>query len=67
MPGDMDGLDLARYVRQRLPGVPVVVTSGNPPPVNLSQFGPFLLKPYALNQAVRLVVANLPRLEIDDD
>jgi CheY-like chemotaxis protein len=28
MPGSMDGFGLARCVRQRLPGIPVVLTSG---------------------------------------
>ncbi len=67
MPGGMDGIELARQIRERLPAMPIVLTSGNPPPLNLSQIGPFLMKPYALNQAVELVVANLERFKIDDD
>jgi CheY-like chemotaxis protein len=66
MPGGMDGLELAEEIRQKHPAVPIVLTSGNPPPVNLNVVGPFLMKPYALGQAVRVVVASLPRLEIDE-
>jgi CheY-like chemotaxis protein len=66
MPGGMDGLELAREIRRKHPAVPIVLTSGNPPPVNVSVVGPFLMKPYALDQAVRVVVASLRRLEIDD-
>jgi len=66
MPGGMNGLELADEIRQRHPAVPIVLTSGNPPPVNLSRVGSFLMKPYALNQAVRVVVASLPRTDIDD-
>jgi CheY-like chemotaxis protein len=67
MPGGMDGLELADQIRQTHPAIPIVLTSGNPPPVNLSQVGPFLMKPYSLNQAVEVVVASLRHKEIDDD
>jgi len=67
MPGGMDGLEMADHIRQNHPAVPIVVTSGNPPPVNLSRVGPFLMKPYALRQAVEVVLASLPHPEIDDD
>lgn len=30
MPGEMDGLDLVHYVRQRSPGVAIIVSSGDP-------------------------------------
>jgi two-component system, response regulator PdtaR len=65
MPGGMDGLELAEDIRRKHPAVPIVVTSGNPPPVNLSQLGPFLMKPYTLDEAVGVVVACL-QLEIED-
>jgi two-component system, response regulator PdtaR len=67
MPGGMDGLELAARIRQTHPAIPIVLTSGNPPPVNLSRVGPFLMKPYTLHQAVQVVVASLPREEIDGD
>jgi len=61
MPGDMDGLELAELIRRDHPDIPVVLTSGAPPPVNLSRVGSFLMKPYALAEAVEVVVASLPR------
>jgi CheY-like chemotaxis protein len=67
MPGGMDGLELADRIRQQHPAIPIVLTSGNPPPVNLSRVGPFLMKPYALNEAVQVVLASLPHPETHDD
>jgi CheY-like chemotaxis protein len=60
MPGGLDGLALANQVRRRFPELPIVLASGNPPPLDLSQVGPFLMKPYALHEAVRIVLAHLP-------
>jgi CheY-like chemotaxis protein len=63
MPGGMDGIELAERVRQTHPSVPIVLTSGNPPPRNLSRIGPFLMKPYGLSEAVGVVVATLRDVE----
>jgi PAS domain S-box-containing protein len=62
MPGSMNGLDLAREVRRRRPGVPVLLTSGyagaafaNAEAENI----PVLRKPYeidALNTALRAAI-----------
>src|SRR5436189_6179743 len=52
MPGSMDGLRLARVVRNRWPPVALVVTSGrsNVPEPDLPEGGRFLPKPYAAGQ-----------------
>ncbi len=50
MPGDMDGLALARWVRANRPGLPVIVASGVPRIVErageVCADGPLLAKPY---------------------
>lgn len=50
MPGDMDGLALARYVRERWPPTIIVVSSGRgqPAPGEMPENVPFLAKPYEL-------------------
>lgn len=45
MPGQMDGLLLARLVRQAYPEIPVVLTSGHVRP-DASSGTPFIAKPY---------------------
>src|SRR5436190_230748 len=52
MPGSMDGLKLARVVRNRWPPVALIVTSGrsNVPEPDLPEGGRFLPKPYAAGQ-----------------
>ena len=49
MPGDMDGLALARYVRERWPPTIIVVSSGRvqPRPGEMPDDVSFLAKPYA--------------------
>jgi two-component system, response regulator PdtaR len=48
MPGTMDGIALARYVRERWPPTIIVVSSGKtqPPPGVLAEDIPFIAKPY---------------------
>jgi two-component system, response regulator PdtaR len=48
MPGSMDGLRLARYVRERWPPIKIMVTSGHHLVQNgdLPEGGVFLSKPY---------------------
>ena len=48
MPGDMDGLALARFVRERWPPTIIVVSSGRvqPGPGEMPDGVPFLAKPY---------------------
>ena len=52
MPGTMDGIRLARVVRDRWPPVALIVTSGqtNVPEADLPTGGRFLRKPYATGQ-----------------
>lgn len=49
MPGSMDGMKLATYVRDRWPPVSIIITSGRVPAsdVRLPAGGIFLPKPYA--------------------
>ena len=48
MPGEMDGVELAQYVRRRWPPIIVVVSSGKtrPQPGALARDIPFVGKPY---------------------
>lgn len=50
MPGTMDGFGLSRWVRQNLPGVEVLLTSGIDRSASIAstlcEAGPFLEKPY---------------------
>jgi two-component system, response regulator PdtaR len=50
MPGSMDGLKLARFVRDRWPPIKIIATSGNfaPRDGDLPEGGVFLPKPYTL-------------------
>jgi CheY-like chemotaxis protein len=52
MPGSMDGLELARYVRRHWPRVVVLIASGNSKPASteLPDGSRFLRKPYSTNQ-----------------
>jgi CheY-like chemotaxis protein len=67
MPGDMDGLALAEWVRANRPGVDVIVTSADEladRSKRLGSFGAFLAKPYtgrALLDAVAASLAKRPR------
>ena len=55
MPGDVDGLQLARLVKDRWPAIRLLVTSGRPPqpPDVLPPGGRFLPKPYVLADVLR--------------
>ena len=59
MPGDMDGVDLARAVAQRVPGLPVLLTSGyGGAPDRVAEAGlPLLRKPYDLGALRRALAA----------
>jgi CheY-like chemotaxis protein len=46
MPGSMDGLKLAAFVRDRWPPVKIIVTSGNREAPDLPGDTPFFAKPY---------------------
>lgn len=48
MPGRLNGLDLARFIKAHYPDVPVIVTSGNLGPAEMAPGVSFIAKPYAL-------------------
>ena len=60
MPGQLDGLDLARMVHARRPGVHIILTSGRlrPPAEAIPDDGRFLAKPYA-GEAVTSLISQL--------
>jgi two-component system, response regulator PdtaR len=57
MPGELDGLDLARLVHDRWPRVQLLVTSGGAKvgPADLPDDGRFISKPYSLRRMCSLV------------
>jgi CheY-like chemotaxis protein len=57
MPGELDGLDLARVVHERWPAVRLIVTSGGGrcSPRDVPEEGRFLPKPYRLSHLTTLV------------
>ena len=59
MPGEMDGLELARRVHQLRPDVHLIITSGKMRPRRdeLPDGGEFLCKPYRERQFIALVEA----------
>ncbi len=49
LPGDLDGLDIARLMRDRFPSVPIIFTTGQPDRMQGWTVGPqdhFVAKPY---------------------
>lgn len=56
MPGSMDGLELARRVKATHPEIQIVITSGQRIVIAKDEVGHFLPKPYAVEQAARLVM-----------
>ncbi len=59
MPGDMDGIGLAREIQRTRPGVHVILTSGKQIPAadELPGKSPFVTKPYSAQQLLRLLSA----------
>ena len=57
MPGAMDGLDLAHFVRKRWPSIKVLLTSGRRqlPATELPSQSRFILKPYRPEQIVGIL------------
>ena len=60
MPRGMGGLDLAREVGRRWPGLPVLLATGDPADAERGGF-PVLRKPYATAELTRAVAALLLR------
>jgi CheY-like chemotaxis protein len=54
MPGEMNGLELARHVRSNWPHIALLVTSGNrsPTAADLPEGSRFLRKPYVRDQVI---------------
>ncbi|MQY44473.1 response regulator [Rhizobiales bacterium RZME27] len=57
MPGTMDGLKLAAFVRDRWPPISIIVTSGRgtPDAAALPAGVPFLPKPYEIDRVVAII------------
>jgi CheY-like chemotaxis protein len=55
MPGSLNGLDLARQLRDKYPSLPIILASGNFSSQNLVGFGLFIRKPYDVEHAVAMV------------
>ncbi len=61
MPGKMDGLALARYLRTVRPGLPILLTSGySDAALNVRGDFPILRKPYEIHELSQ-AIAKLPR------
>ncbi|MBJ6986076.1 response regulator [Devosia sp. MC521] len=58
MPGGLDGLELAKIVKQRFPGIQVIVTSGHREfsEADLPENCNFFPKPYASPKIVRAIL-----------
>lgn len=61
MPGSMDGLQLARRVRERYPMLPIILTSSILEPVDARALGRFLPKPYGIERAITVMAELLGR------
>jgi two-component system, response regulator PdtaR len=59
MPGSMDGLDLARKLKQQTPDVDVIIISGKQTPSKSEVFDAFLAKPFSAERAVAAVLTTL--------
>ena len=60
MPGSMDGFGLAQWLRQKRPGLHLILTSGSPQRTDqLGAHRPFLAKPYDHNELERQIRAML--------
>ncbi len=57
MPGALDGVALRRFVRERFPSLPVILTSGQmkPPQEVLGEDTIFVPKPYMPGELLRIV------------
>jgi CheY-like chemotaxis protein len=70
MPGRMDGFGLARWVRERHPDIPILVTTGYEGPAGGStqglHNGPILRKPYDLGALHERLRALLVKSESND-
>ena len=63
MPGTVDGIDLARYVQNHRPDVPVVITSGHVMPNEVLGSWPFIAKPYDRARVLETIEQQLRQRE----
>jgi|SRR5262245_552248 len=65
MPGELDGFGLAQWVRDKRPGLPVILTSGDAKKSaaakELCENEPFFAKPYDAEQVVNKIRAAIDR------
>jgi DNA-binding LytR/AlgR family response regulator len=59
MPGEMNGLDLAREIRRRFPSLAIVLTTGYSGAADVGGEFPVLRKPYQPEEFERLLEAVL--------
>ena len=64
MPGSMDGVGLARWVKENLPGVGVILTSGHAQAEDIAEelcdhIGEIVRKPYDFDELVRRIETKL--------
>ena len=57
LPGAMDGVELARHVKSRYPGLPVILTSADIGPEVPKVSTHFVPKPYRISEVVELISA----------
>lgn len=56
MPGSLDGLGLARRMREDYPSLPIILTSGTPRSHDADGIGLFIPKPYNVEQAAKTIL-----------
>ncbi len=59
LPGSLSGVDLARLLRQDLPSLPIILTSGNLGMERINDVALFVPKPYKVEHVVALVFSTL--------
>jgi DNA-binding response OmpR family regulator len=61
MPGAMDGLELAQWVRNRYPTVPIMVVTGWPKHEPVARgYDAFVMKPYRIEDLLKRIKALVP-------
>jgi len=61
LPGDVDGVTLAKTIKERYPGVPVLLTSGYAKALGSQHELPILRKPYQISALGKAIHENLKR------
>lgn len=67
MPGALNGVDLARRLRDRYPALPVIITSGKLGRGEVAEFGAFIPKPYQPDGVIDTIVRAVGRKPLTDD